>query len=520
MLGNLSLENFSHFNWIGTYAPCFKIHGDNVKILQSPGDFYTELITNIQQSQRRVVLSALYLGTGDLEQQLVTCLDEKLLQCKAEGKNFTVDVLLDYCRGSRGDTNSKTMLLPLIEKYAEDDAININVFLYHTPLLRGPLKKILPNRWNEIVGVQHMKVNVFDDNVLLTGANLSRDYFKQRQDRYMVFNECPSLADHFHSLVKAVGSFSYSLLPNGSCVFSKEYPELPSNSNLQSFSNFMQKKLQPFSMQTSPERPLDQPQSMIYNLVDKVKSFVTRWSGYSHLDDSNFINNFNCIKEEGFRTHYPEPEHGKWDTLVFPTVQLGFANILQDQFIFSKLLNSLDNQHVTFASGYFNMTHEYSKLVAESTAGFEFLTASPEANGFLGGSGLSGQIPYVYIYLTKVFYSLLSRHNRLEDVKIQEYFRQKWTFHAKGLWVSQNQFTNPYATVIGSSNFGARSVYRDLEAQATLITSNKGLMEKLNAEKRAIQYFSIPVTAETFKHPRYKTSLFINLVSPIIKRLF
>lgn len=33
--------------------------------------------------------------------------------------------------------------------------------------------------------VSHLKALVFDDTLILTGANLSRDYFTNRQDRYV-----------------------------------------------------------------------------------------------------------------------------------------------------------------------------------------------------------------------------------------------------------------------------------------------------------------------------------------------
>ena len=57
------------------------------------------------------------------------------------------------------------------------------VSLYHTPLLRGALKALVPQRYNETLGLQHTKIFVFDDSVILSGANLSSDYFTNRQDR-------------------------------------------------------------------------------------------------------------------------------------------------------------------------------------------------------------------------------------------------------------------------------------------------------------------------------------------------
>ena len=41
--------------------------------------------------------------------------------------------------------------------------------LYHTPNLRGYLKNYGPERFNEVMGLQHMKIFVSDDDVLLSG---------------------------------------------------------------------------------------------------------------------------------------------------------------------------------------------------------------------------------------------------------------------------------------------------------------------------------------------------------------
>ena len=76
-----------------------------------------------------------------------------------------VHVLLDYTRGSRGQVNSRTLLLPLLKDYTD----NTRVSLYHTPDLRGTLKRLAPERYNETVGVQHMKVYLFDDTLIISG---------------------------------------------------------------------------------------------------------------------------------------------------------------------------------------------------------------------------------------------------------------------------------------------------------------------------------------------------------------
>ena len=41
--------------------------------------------------------------------------------------------------------------------------------------------RLLPPRMNEVVGVSHLKAYIFDDDVLLSGANLGEQYFTCRQ---------------------------------------------------------------------------------------------------------------------------------------------------------------------------------------------------------------------------------------------------------------------------------------------------------------------------------------------------
>lgn len=42
-------------------------------------------------------------------------------------------------------------------------------------------------------------------------ANLSNDYFTNRQDRYFVFEDCPALASFYHSLIETVSRYCLQL---------------------------------------------------------------------------------------------------------------------------------------------------------------------------------------------------------------------------------------------------------------------------------------------------------------------
>lgn len=74
-------------------------------------------------------------------------------------------LLLDYLRGSRDNHNSRTMVQSLVNKFNG----RFQLCLYHTPNLRGLLKWVGPERFNEVMGLQHMKVYIFDNSLVISG---------------------------------------------------------------------------------------------------------------------------------------------------------------------------------------------------------------------------------------------------------------------------------------------------------------------------------------------------------------
>ena len=44
-------------------------------------------------------------------------------------------------------------------------------------------------------GTFHTKIAIFDDDIILTGANLSKDQFEMRRDRYLLVKNVKPLAD-------------------------------------------------------------------------------------------------------------------------------------------------------------------------------------------------------------------------------------------------------------------------------------------------------------------------------------
>uniref|UniRef100_A0A183CK78 CDP-diacylglycerol--glycerol-3-phosphate 3-phosphatidyltransferase n=1 Tax=Globodera pallida TaxID=36090 RepID=A0A183CK78_GLOPA len=183
---NATMTNSSWFINIKDRLLCIPVQSSSVHFLHTPEQFYETLLQRIGSAKRRVVLSALYLGSDALEQRLVDCLaqaaaaptattdqEARLLpqhDGSSNSQRLSVSILLDFFRATRGattaGTSSTTMLAPLTANE------NVEVRLFHTPKLRGILKSVLSERVNEVFGLQHMKFFVFDDTVLITGANL------------------------------------------------------------------------------------------------------------------------------------------------------------------------------------------------------------------------------------------------------------------------------------------------------------------------------------------------------------
>jgi CDP-diacylglycerol--glycerol-3-phosphate 3-phosphatidyltransferase len=61
----------------------------------------------------------------------------------------------------------------------------------------------------EVFGIHHMKFYIFDNDVIITGANLSEDYFTTRQDRYFIIKNAPELANYICDLLGIYNYFSY-----------------------------------------------------------------------------------------------------------------------------------------------------------------------------------------------------------------------------------------------------------------------------------------------------------------------
>lgn len=432
--------------WLHKNTPCFTLRGSEVKIIHEPNVFYSVLVQKCKNARKRITFASLYLGTGKLESNLVNAINEALISSNG---NVEVKILLDFMRGSRGKLNSRKMLKPLLNgKYSH----SCQIFLYHTPKLRGFLKMIIPDRFNELIGLQHMKLYMIDDDIIISGANLSNDYFTNRQDRYFLIENCKELCDFYDELVQKVGEFSFVLQSDGSTILN--------------------------SMKIDP---LKDPITFIEEAAYSIRILFQK-----QFEESSDLEKI----EKNLDV----------DTWVFPLIQMGQLNIYHDSQITCKLLQTAPpGSTLKLATGYFNLTSEYSEaLLKHCQATCHLLTAHPSTNGFFSAKGIAGCIPAAYTKLEESFVKNCNKLGQQNRITLWEFIRPGWTYHAKGLWYFLPNQEKPCLTLIGSPNFGYRSVNKDLETQIAILTKNKNLQHELQKEHERLFSCATRVTNKTF----------------------
>jgi CDP-diacylglycerol--glycerol-3-phosphate 3-phosphatidyltransferase len=198
--------------------PCFSVPPSAARLLCSPTDFRTALLQGARTARRRVSLSSLYLGDGPLETALV----DELVRGQAAAAAATCSAprqllcLLDYHRARRPGA----LLLPAKLSRAPGGRVCLlaspsaprapsgaawGAAWGVGPARAGPAlfaSEQLAGGLSEVLGVHHMKLALFDDDVVISGANLSHEYLTNRQDRYLLLRGVPALADWLAQLLE------------------------------------------------------------------------------------------------------------------------------------------------------------------------------------------------------------------------------------------------------------------------------------------------------------------------------
>ncbi|ERF68183.1 hypothetical protein EPUS_05264 [Endocarpon pusillum Z07020] len=513
-------------------SPRFEIDPSAVTILNSPAAFYKTLKDKIHGARRRIYLSTLYIGKT--EHELITTLDEAL----RDNPDLQVSILTDALRGTREspDPSCASLLANLVISHGE----RIKISMFHTPNLVGWRKKYIPRRINEGWGLQHMKLYGFDDEIMLSGANLSSDYFTNRLDRYHVFSS-KELTDYYYKVHDAVCGLSYRLRP------SKEAPdgftlESPLHRGLpdpvwhpKRFKAYAKTVLEPLIHK--PAR-----QSMFPVSFSREKTFVYP------------VAQFDILLGEANNQSFGDYEFASYTSTEKPTLIKLLRSLAENP--------ELRNCNWTFTAGYFNIDPEISQLLIESAPESAktlvrvpeqsthsqppctVITASPWANGFFGSAGISGMLPAAYTLLSRRFLRDVAAAGRESSIHLKEWRRGTvgepggWTYHAKGLWVTlpptqvassvsdseneDNRFSaveGPSITLIGSSNYTKRSYSLDLEIGALVVTGDKKLQRKYKEETEWLQQDAVVVTKDDLMKVERRVGLNVRIAMWLVERL-
>ncbi|KAJ3174914.1 CDP-diacylglycerol--glycerol-3-phosphate 3-phosphatidyltransferase [Geranomyces variabilis] len=456
-------------------TPLFPANPAHVEILAQPADFFNSLADGIAKARKRIVLASLYLGAS--EQRVADALRDALKR----NSDLTVDILVDYFRGTRGPKSTVDLLQPLVNEFPD----RFKLSLYHTPKVGSLIKKIVPPRFIEAFGLQHMKVYILDDDVMLSGANLNTDYFVDRQDRYIRFRQAGRLTEYYADLVRTVASFSYAAAPANLGQSAALRPPTPHASD--------------------PVR-LDTP-ALKLRAAGAMRDFINRWSPQRNQESKL----------------PPASGDASAETYVAPVLHMAQLGIRQEDKLLARIFETITpataNDRpwtVALSSGYLNFPPSILSLLPRSRASLAVLTAAPEANGFFGSKGVSRHLPAAYTHLEKG----IMRLAEVMKITVSEWKKPGWTFHAKGLWCTPPGERTPVLAFIGSSNFGYRSLYRDVETQAVIVTGDEALRTALQKNLDDLWADSSVMTPEQLEaNPARKVHPGVAITTRIIRTM-
>ncbi|EKF37194.1 phosphatidylglycerophosphate synthase, putative [Trypanosoma cruzi marinkellei] len=530
------------------------VRAESVHILPSPKHFFEELQKRVHAAKRRIVISALYIGDGPLARQFVACLEEKVVEMARLGQPLDICLLLDYNRmHDRHNLLTLKQLLTLahstrgsttgIDKQA---MVRVRLFLFQTPCRWNRLFAPF-GRAKEALGVQHTKIFCFDDcDTILSGANLSDDYFSTRMDRYVVIEDNVRVAAWFSDLADTLCHMSHCVVCHGEALIGHNATNSNNNNNGMNDNNNNNNNNSNNNGDTNSNGRKTRNRSDGYT-VHKKSELVILPNALGidpSLDSAAFSTRAKQLLEEfaaravaASELSSPEEEEEKYDTFLFPTLQFARANVFHDSLVVQQLLHKAPaSTRIFFTSPYLNMYAPFVDEMLASETTYDFITASVNTNGWRGAKGLAGYIPYFYLQLERAFYFLMREYGCSDRVRVREFSVDGLTFHAKGVWFVESEdgtseqtemptkggrsrvhaaasdacanareteekgIKAPYLVAYGSTNYGYRSVHKDVEAEVFLFTANKTLRKALRDELLFILHQSTLVTEERFVH--------------------
>ena len=493
--------------------PTFALKSHHVTAqLSSPTEFHQTLCDSIRNAKERVYLASLYIGPAvDNENQPR---ELEFLQAIENSTSPQIKILLDENRALRPirtTSSAKATSQALSQNGTKKNQKGIHLF----QVLSTPLAYLLPNPLNEVMGVFHMKLYIVDDMLIVSGANLSEEYFTDRQDRYfMVTKGGDGLTNFYAKLIDILCHHSTSYVDNQSSSEGgeeKKNDDVDTSTLATSSRQELYEQINQLFQDHNPkssEELLSDPDTVAICIptFHAPKGFFNQSSSSS--SDRGYVSDIEAtlgLLEEGSSNNNKETKDS--------------IDGEQSQTVVSQPTSSTTN--VQISSAYLNPTKDLLHVLKNFNK-IDMMTAGRLSHGFapkkppstptnkshptttvteqqhkVGNKG-KDWIPTVFDHLQLDAYkNLMSGAEKTPSSEkkntstttaadsspattIWHWERPDWTFHSKGIWLqsqSQKSSTTDYSTnnmtmeaaIVGSSNFGGRSFLRDMESNLIMI---------------------------------------------------
>jgi CDP-diacylglycerol--glycerol-3-phosphate 3-phosphatidyltransferase len=513
-----------HFGSFGTpsYAP-------------TPADFHDLLCDRIRNAKRRVYLASLYIGPAvddvkyDKEVELLNAIRDVATSSSSSdssssgGSTVEIKILLDHNRALRPVPTGKgshttsaeacrqAMQSPNDYNGGSTDGSNgggrvhqnkdKNHSVHLFSVLPEPLQRLLPNPLNEVCGVFHLKAYIIDDELILSGANLSQEYFTDRCDRYLwILEGGGGLTDCYADLISVL------------CQHGVEYKSNDDDDDSHLEEEEIKRKQPKLSLIESLEQVLTKDADL------------AAAEGMDGIDDDNDDNNDRDDDDSQTVAYcvptFQAPAHFGLHPRLRSDVET-VRDVLQSASIqrrgeggatttTNNARSEPDNNNnqatgatVRLATAYLNPTDSILTACRDAAA-VHLLTAGRVSHGFKPKNHQAGNkgkdfIPAIFTQLAMNATAKTKKANNSDSTSCTTYLwyyqRPDWTFHAKGIWLSDSNenvenddnkhglrlsTSTPhhlYMVTHGSGNFGARSEHRDMESNLLLFLPAKSPLQ-------------------------------------------
>ncbi|KAG9318744.1 hypothetical protein JVU11DRAFT_843 [Chiua virens] len=431
---------------LSSRLPAIGLAATHVRVLNTPHSFHDNLIHIIARAKRRIFLSSLYIGPS--EHNLLAALDTAL----RKNLRLHLYLTLDYNRSTRPGPDSPVLALLLLLRA---HGTRVHVSLFRSPKLGAPLTSIVPPRFNEGWGTWHAKIYGADDEVIISGANLNKSYFTNRQDRYLHFTAQPTLADYCFSFLQIISSFSYNIVSE---------PGIDSP-----IIQWPDPSVQPWKIHSKVHDALSQFQAARgqFNIREEERTLSIL---FDHLQSHHSTGN-------------PPP------VMTWTSGYFGLYKPYQDM-----ILKSPAACEVIAASPKANGFYGSRGLSGLIPEGYTLLEQK-----FMRAVRAAGR--------------LSDQHD--DAVTLSEWERPDWTYHAKGIWLSPSRDSLPSLTMFGSTNLNSRSANLDTELSFVMVTSSQALRRILHEEVLNLRRWAGPWRGADRKI-RWRTKAIVGFVGGML----